>query len=260
MKSAAAVAALLALAGSAFATPVVDCFAFDTFDSNQRLLSFTQSPAPGAFTSPGDGFEVYQRGVSANIPFALLDDTNAGFPADTLGIVKSTKLDRWFGVTDLANDDNLSGQGMATWTFDISSYMDLSISIDMAAMGDFEATGLADINNWSYSIDGGALQALFTSSVDENASQTYTLESGAQFTLDDPMLMNGTTLNNDFQTLSAAVLGTGSVLTLQYFSQGDGGTEAYVFDNIQVCGVLIPTPGATALLGLAGLAGLRRRR
>ena len=259
MKFVASISAMLTIVGAASATPVVECFAFDTFDASQRLLSFSQTPAPGAFSSPGDGFEVYQRNVSANIPFALLDDTIT-FPTDSIGMVKSTKLDRWFGVTDLANDDNSSGQGTATWVFDISSYEDLSISIDMAAMGDFEATGLTDLNNWSYSIDGGALQALFTSSIDENASQTYTMESGAQFTLDDPMLVNGVTLSNDFQTLIAAVLGTGSTLTLQFFSQGDGGTEAYAFDNIQVCGVLVPAPGAAALFGLAGLAGLRRRR
>lgn len=258
MKTAASIGALLTLVGAASATPV-ECFAFDTFDASQRLLSFSQTPAPGAFSSAGDGFEVYQRGVSANIPFQLLDDTTT-FPADTAGIVKSTKLDRWFGVTDLANDDNPSGQGMATWVFDITSYENMSISIDMAAMGDFEASGLADINNWSYSIDGGAFQALFTSSIDENASETYTLESGAQFTLDDPMSMNGALLSNDFQTLTAAVLGTGSTLTLQFFSQGDGGTEAYAFDNIQVCGQLVPAPGAAAVFGLAGLAGLRRRR
>jgi MYXO-CTERM domain-containing protein len=71
--------------------------------------------------------------------------------------------------------------------------------------------------------------------------------------------MNGVLLSNDFQTLSAVVAGTGSTLTLQLNAQGDS-EEPYVFDNIQVCGTLVPTPGATALLGLAGLAGLRRRR
>lgn len=259
MKSAAAVAALLAIAGSAVATPVVECFAFDTFDTNANLISFSQTPAPGAFISPGDGFQVYQRGVGS-IPFSMLDDTNSGFPADAIGIVKSTKLDRWFGANDLANNDNPSGQGQATWAFNIANYENLSISIDMAAMGDFEATaGVFDFYNWSYSIDGGAFQALFTSSVDENASQTYFMESGAAILLDDPMSMNGALLSNDFQTLSAVVAGTGSTLTLQLNAQGDS-EEPYVFDNIQVCGTFVPTPGATALLGLAGLAGLRRRR
>lgn len=39
---------------------------------------------------------------------------------------------------------------------------------------------------------------------------------------------------------------------------GSGGTDRV--DNVQISGELIPTPGALALLGLAGLAGARRRR
>ncbi len=260
MKIVASVGATLVLAGTAGAVPV-DCFAFDTFDSAMRLISFSQNPLPGAFSSPGDGFEVYQRGVSASIPFALLDDTNSGFPGDTIGIVDSTKTDRWFGSVDLANGDNPSGQATASWVFDISGYQDLLIAIDMAAMGDFEATsGAFDFYNWSYSIDGGVAQALFTSTVREDLSQNYTLESGAVIALDDPMEMNGTLLSNVFQTLSANIAGTGNLLTLTLNAQGDGGDEAFVFDNVTVCGTLIPTPGATALFGLAGLAGLRRRR
>jgi uncharacterized protein (TIGR03382 family) len=260
MKMFVSVGALLVLAGTACATPVPECFAFDTFDESMNLVSFSQNPLPGAFVSPGDGFQVYQRGVTPSIPFSLLDDTNTGFPADALGIVNSTKLDRWFGINDLNNGDNPTGQGTATWVFDITNYESLSVQIDMAAMGDFEATaGIFDFYNWSYSIDGGLAQALFTSTIREDLDLNYTMENGTVINLPDPMEMNGTLLSNVFQTLSANLVGTGNLLTLTLNAQGDS-EEPYAFDNIVVCGTKIPAPGAAAVFGLAGLAGLRRRR
>jgi hypothetical protein len=70
---------------------------------------------------------------------------------------------------------------VASWVFDISGASNLSLSIDMGAMGDFEASATTgDFFNWSYSIDGGAAQTAFQSSVDEAASQTYTMESGTE--------------------------------------------------------------------------------
>ena len=68
MKIVASVGATLVLAGTAVATPV-DCFAFDTFDSAMRLLSFSQNPLPGALSSTCDGFQVYKRVVRSSIPY-----------------------------------------------------------------------------------------------------------------------------------------------------------------------------------------------
>ena len=64
-----------------------------------NLTSYT-NPWTGAFASAADGFEIYQRVVSASIPFSVLDDTLATFPPDTQGIVDDNNLDRFFGAVD----------------------------------------------------------------------------------------------------------------------------------------------------------------
>ncbi len=210
------------------------------FDVNRvgvgNNLSFSFSPMP-PFSSAGDGFGVYQRFYSASIPFTLLDDSFSIFEPDSIGIVDETKLDAWFGINDLLNNDNLSGTGTAAWTFNIAGRSNLSISIDLAAMGDFEATGTTpDQYDFSVSIDGGAPQVVFSLRADEVLEQTYTLAGGAMITLPDPQVVNGTTvLSNIFQTLSASISGTGNVLTLTLTASNDS-DEAVVFDNIMIMG------------------------
>ena len=196
-----------------------------------NLTSFSQEPAPGAFGSAGDGFEVFQRGVSASIPFSLVDDTLSVFPADTLGIVGEADLDPFFGATDTRNGDNPTGASTATWVFNVAGSGPLNLSIDMAAMGDFETS---DTFTWSYSIDGGVAVVAFESSVDEAASQDYTLDSGTLVTLNDPVLVDGTLLNNDFQTFTVPVSGQGAELALTLSLSTDGGSEAFAFRDIEL--------------------------
>ncbi len=225
--------------------PVFGVIAKDDFDSTLNRNSFSQTPTAGTFSSPADGFETFQVGVSSTIPFALLDDSAVAFPADTHGLVDSNvKTDAWFGVVDINNAQNPSGTGTATWEFDISTATSgLEVSIDMAAMGDFDA--LADVFDWTYSIDGGASSPLFTSSVDSSGSATYTLADGDQFTLDDPLEMTTTDaqtieLSNLFQTLTSSLVGTGNTLTLEFnaITDDDSGStsRSYAFDNIIVEG------------------------
>ncbi len=227
--------------------PVFGVIAMDTFDENLKLNSFTQDPPAGAYSSTGDGFQKYQVGVSPSIPFQLVDDSTNGNPADVLGIVNSaTKTDIWFGITDTVNGDNLPasspGEVTATWEFDVAGAFDMQVSIDMAAMGDFEATGVnADRFNWTYQLDSGPVFSLFTSSINEDISQTYTLADGDMFTLDDPVQMTTTdsqvvTLSNVFQSLTSSLTGIGNTLTIQLIAKTDGGDEAYAFDNLIVEG------------------------
>ena len=254
MKKYLALGAVASSAVAAFAQTEVTRYDFDSniVGSPARNLSFTQSPLPGAFTSPGDGFERFQRGVSGSIPFGLLDDTCVIFPGDVQGMVDETKLDGWFGVIDLVNDDNPAGTGTATWTFDISGFTDLEISIDMAAMGNYElpdSGGLCggfpcvlDFYNFTYSIDGGAAMPLFTSTVVDGGSRDYNLACGAgPFTLSDPLDVNGVNMSNLFQTLTAAVAGTGNTLTLTFSAGTDGGEEGFAFDTI----VITSNPGGS---------------
>jgi predicted extracellular nuclease len=197
--------------------------------SNQNLLSYT-NPYTGAFTSAADGFQKYQRGVSATIPFSVLDDSLATFPGDTLGIIDDNNLDEFFGVTDTENGDN-SGPVSATWVFDITGATDLALSIDMGAMGDFESS---DTFTWEYSIDGGPTMTAFSGVTDEAASNEYTLAGGAVRTLNDPLTVQGEILTNVLRTFSTLLSGTGAQLTLTLTAETNGGSEAFAFQNIVI--------------------------
>jgi predicted extracellular nuclease len=223
---------------------VAQVVAFDMVGSaNQNLTSFT-NPWNGAFGSAGDGFQKYRRGVSPSIPFAVLDDSLSIFPADSLGVIKDGNLDEFFGVVDTINSQNPSGPVEAIWEFDISGATGLVIAIDMGAMGDFESS---DGFSWTYSIDGGPALTAFSSTVDEAISHTYTLEGGATFTLNDPMLMQGNILTNDLATFSAPLVGTGSTLTLTLSATFNGGSETVAFQNIVISEGDVPPPPPSEL-------------
>ncbi|NND61169.1 MAG: PEP-CTERM sorting domain-containing protein [Gammaproteobacteria bacterium] len=257
------------VAASLFAmTANANVIGFDNGESNS-YTSFSATD-PGSW-GPGDWFGWGARGAwpqAAGMPFALADDTvndisgngtGAPFPTDSVGIVDSTYApdNQFFGVVDTVNGNNPDGTATALWTFDIAGYQDLGISIDFAAMGDFEAS---DMFLFSASIDGGPAQTLFESVYEGALSQNYTMESGANVNLNDPLSLQGTLLNDLLATFSASIAGTGSVLEISLLTEFNGGSEAFMFDNLTVTGVA--EPGIVLLLGtgLLTLALTRRRR
>ncbi len=203
--------------------------------TSTNLISYT-NPYTDVWEA-GDGFQKYRRGVDSDIPYAVADDSLVTYPADTQGIIDDNNLDQFFGVSDTVNG-NTTGPVSASWVFDVSGYENLQLSIDMGAMGDFEAA--SDSFVWTYSIDGGTTETAFSSSVDESTSLAYTLASGTTTTFDDPLLVNGTTLNNVLQTLTVPLNGAGNELTLTLTADTDGGSEGYAAQSIVITGDVPP--------------------
>lgn len=247
------------------------------FDGTEiGLVSYSNTVVSGANTSasdtsangitsygPGDTFWPMSRDVlgpnGVGMPFSISDDSvnaaagNTVFPGDTQGFA-DTALggNGFFGVTDTVNGVGSNAE-VATFVFDISGASNLGVSIDFAAMGDFEASG--DFFNFDYSIDGAPFAPLFTSSINEDIDQSYTMDDGGTPVLADPALINGVLLNDVFQTISASIAGAGSELTIRFTGETDGGSEAFGFDNLTVT----PEPASLVVLALGALAVIRRR-
>ncbi len=229
-------------AGPGFGT---DAAAVSTFGSTSWAAGDSFWPMTRAAVGPN----------AVGMPFSISDDSvaaaagNTVFANDVLGFAGMATTSGFFGVTDTVN--SFGSTFTADFVFDISGASNLSASIDFAAMGDFET---ADVFDFEYSIDGGAFQPLFTSSVDDAGTQSYLMDSGTPVDLPDPVLINGILLNDVWQTLSAPISGTGTSLTLRFSGTTDG-SEGFGFDNI----VITPEPSSLLLLVLGGLGVARRR-
>ena len=230
------------------------------------------NPSFAGVYSPGDAFAVMNRTDSvtedvinqtfnSTIPYSLADDSISVYPADTAGIVDENDTAPFFGATDTINGSN-SGLITASWVFDISAATsDVSISVDLAAMGDFEAN---DTFIFSVGLDGATPTPVGTFAfmdTDEVLSATdpafgtytiapayeYTLASGTTTKLNDPMQFNGTTLNNIFSTFSLGTIAgsaSASSLTFEFTADTDGGSEGLAFRNI-----IIDEAGGPAIAG-----------
>lgn len=110
----------------------------------------------------------------------------------------------------------------------------LNVSIEMAAMGDFEAGPGGDSFLFEYSVDGGPYQPLFASSVDESTNQFYFMDGGASVALDDPLLVNGVYLGKFFQTLTATIPNPGAQVRIRFTATNDGPSEAFAWRNLHL--------------------------
>ncbi|MEE1675924.1 hypothetical protein SNR37_001251 [Agarivorans aestuarii] len=255
---------LLSLSFLLLTAPVhATIIAYDMLNSSSLNLVAYQNPFSHQFSSAQDGFNKYQTNTSLSIPNSLIDSSQSN-SSDSLGIVDSqTDQASFFGVSDTFNPDNPSGDTQASWLFDISGYALSSISISMAAMGDFEAS---DSFSFSYSIDASPIQLLFSSFVDEQATQSYTMANGNQYQLNDPLSINNQMLNNQFKQLSQSLVGSGSVLSLYFNANQNGGNEAFAFRDIVINGdeqlasqVSEPLSIWLIMLGLLALAERKAR-
>jgi hypothetical protein len=164
-------------------------FLIDNFDdpSDARVTGRTITPDQTGFLSGGDMFGPAERGAllpnTQTLPFAISDDSevaaagNSAFQFDIQGIFGKAKADTdsFFGVVDLANPQNTPGTGDAQWTINTSGLTNLSLTVDVGAMGDFEATGAtADKFQFSVSFNGGSsFTPVMIFATDEAVQHTY---------------------------------------------------------------------------------------
>ncbi|WP_218932122.1 PEP-CTERM sorting domain-containing protein [Adhaeretor mobilis] len=141
-------------------------------NSANIILDSNGADVAGSFSgSRFDVFGITNRGVN----FDFADDSAGTFVGDSEGILFTGKTDNVFGIADLENGNNIGGTGTATWVYDISGFSNLSLSLDMASIGDFE---LADSFVFTATIDGGNPQTLFDITANEGVTYTVTMESG----------------------------------------------------------------------------------
>ena len=123
--------AVLFPVGEATASPQLGTSTVVAYDmmgsASQNLVSFTDDPAI-PFTSAGDGFNKFQRGVSPSIPFAVADDSAGSYPPDNLGVIKTGNTDEFFGIVDTNNGDTLGRDVVATWVFDVAGFENLLLA------------------------------------------------------------------------------------------------------------------------------------
>jgi len=222
----------------------------------------------------------YAGGAGTGGPYEVFDDTvtdtsgGGVYPGDYLGIAGQNST-AFFAMNDM---DGADGPGLndAVWTFDVSTMISLTnITIDIAAMGDFEASS-TDGFLIEARIDAGAYLEIFKGRTDEAAYKTYRLmdDGVTAFADDDPLELSidGTATGiyldkcvaatGDFDSYTSIALagGSGSTLDIRVSWAGTpSGSEPMGFDNFTINGT-VPEPTSLALLAIGGLAILRRRR
>ncbi|MEM7799802.1 MAG: lamin tail domain-containing protein, partial [Chloroflexota bacterium] len=229
--------------------PSETAIAWDMVNStSSNLISFSTDAA--AFLSPADCFGKAQREVSTTIPFGVLDDSLTIFPDDDQGIIGESNTEEFFCIVDTINDQN-QGVLSAEWQFNITGATDLSLSLDAGAMGNFETT---DQFQWAYQIDGNPAVTFLSSTVDLEQENTYILDDGDAFTLEDVMLANGVLLDNHLQTFTEVISGTGSIMTLVLSATVNADIDAIAFQNLIINGTGMvvdpPPPPPPPMLGL----------
>jgi hypothetical protein len=252
---------LLIACGSAQAV-VIGQAVTPTIAQEVNVTSFTLTPPPALnpaatvfdrwidLVGPGDTFGYAARGggneaggvVDNDAAFSILDDSST-FTTDVVGIVRSTDFDNFFGVSDTYNnesDPKILDPFSATWTFDVTGSSNLNVAVDIAAMGDFEATGAnADNFSFSYSYDGVNFTSILPIIVREDLTLDYAMEGveGVEKIVNvaDPLELGGTLITNQFVTFSESIAApTSSTLSVKFTALTDGGTEGFAFRNLTI--------------------------
>ncbi|MDX2016132.1 MAG: hypothetical protein SFY95_00670 [Planctomycetota bacterium] len=235
MKNVIALAALAAVAGSA-QSAVVAYWAFPT-------------------SAPSQNFNLawpFNADVKANAGLAILD-TDApkydGSPAPnaiqqgSMQLLTGSIVNAQPGFAagqglGLRNDSQNRGEGKSIFLrFDATNFLDLSLSYAER----YSSTGPTTVTI-GYSTDGVSFTD-FTS---------YSTLRDGNFAAAARVI--------DLSSVNSIENRSASFLRIRFSGFNVNSNGAARLDNITVSGTVIPTPGAAALLGLAGLAATRRRR
>lgn len=211
-----------------------------------------------AFTSQDDYFQQFTiPDMTDELP-ASLHDNSLENSADRLGLISDVNIsDSVFAVSDTVNSDNSSGWAEAFWTFDTSNHLVEFISIEFAAMGDFESSDQYHID---YQINAQPFESLYEIETDTAGQMSYRLASTQLVELNDPLTVNGHTLTNQFEAIESAMLNKlGHSLTLRFTARADSGAEVFALKGISILGTKqqaaftsVPAPGQGGLSLLAG--------
>ena len=211
----------------------------------------------------------FNGGAGTGGPFDIWDDSVADmsgggvFPGDLIGIAGQNST-AFFAMNDM---DGTSAPGFtdATWSFDISSAQSIqNIQIDIAALGDFEASS-SDGFLIEAQIDGGGFAEIFRATTDEDAFKDYRpMDDGGIFSDDDPLQLfidgSGTPIgfldksdaaSGLFDTYTSTLFAgqSGSTLDIRVSWSGTpSGSEPMGIDNITINGGSDALPPVTGEL------------
>lgn len=222
---------------------------WDDFDSPGNYLSrINSSPihTSGAVWEVIDRSSVLYNGFPDTSLFAV--NGGPGDGTDVLGILKSTKTDKVFGMYR----GGLNGARTLTYTFDVEGFDGLRLSMDWAACGDLPTPGI----KVTASIDGGAEETIFEIG-HSSTSPVYVMEDGriiTSYARRALVIANGVQvgeLTNAFQPFVGSIAGSGSVLTVTISMTSTGAGRPYAFDNL----VLSALTGLNELDALETVSG-----
>jgi hypothetical protein len=165
-----------------------------TEDFDGGAVNLVSSSVPALDGGGGDYFGVGSRnawpqGFPPGVPFSLADDTvisysdpsASPFSGDNEGIFgENSNLDNvYFAISDTR--EWTSDQLVASWTFDITGYVDLSLSVDIGGISNASSGGYSTDTDISFvvKVDGGPDQLLLhATAIDYNGFVLRPMDNG----------------------------------------------------------------------------------
>ena len=268
---------LVAAAASAASATVITAW---NFENDAVAVNNSPAPSTGTGTATPIGMNIYATpnvGVTtADVLVGKSSDTGANTLANT---TNTWRVRAQAGSSGAANGWSslapIGTQG-AEFAASTAGYSSISVSFDWYSTTQGEANlqlqYTTDGVNWAnaaISIGANAGLASLTNSTSSNTvSGSY---------ISDNLLANGSAAGQDwFQGLTASFpaaaannpnfafelvnASTGADCVSTQGTALNNSSGNWRFDNIVISGTSVPTPSSIALIGVAGLVGIRRRR